>query len=96
MRHIRFPFASVATEQPPQQPLFGPAPEPLAREPRPTPITHWARNSHPCRQGRCVAIRAVGEDLLVGVKLLESLTWYPLNQVLGRTEAQVWFARAQF
>lgn len=96
--HIRTAQAAVALEGGDIEADFHqPIPRPsLVGAPQTAVRTYWARNSHRGTLGRCVGIQVRGERLFVGVSRNEMIVWVPADKALSSSEAEAWFARAQF
>lgn len=50
----------------------------------------WAKVPHQTRRGRCVALKLVGDQLLVGIAGAPTVQWLPVERVFTEVEARAW------
>lgn len=50
----------------------------------------WAKVPYQTRRGRCVALKLVGDQLLVGIAGAPAVQWLPVEKVFTEAEARAW------
>ena len=50
----------------------------------------WAKTPYQTRRGRCVALKLVGDQLLVGIAGAPAVHWLPVEKVFSEAEARAW------
>lgn len=50
----------------------------------------WAKVPYQTRRGRCVALKVVGDQLLVGIAAAPAVQWLPVEKVFTEAEARAW------
>lgn len=50
----------------------------------------WAKVPYQTRRGRCVALKLVSDQLLVGIAGAPAVQWLPVEKVFTEAEARAW------